>query len=66
MQSKSLKKFIDNTHTQLLERINELKDKLLSTNEHFNDKDSADLAVAEGQLKLIKDIIKIYQNKKEN
>lgn len=65
MKATELKKFLEEKRLNLLEQINELKSKALSTCETFTERDSVELYATEQQLNLIKSIIKFYQNKKD-
>ena len=61
MQEPTLRKFLLAKRVELYERVNTLKDKLLS--EDFNERDTHDLEVAEAELNLVKDIISICVNR---
>ena len=61
MQEPTLRKFLLAKRVELYEQVNTLKDKILS--EDFNERDKHDLEIAEGELNLIKDIIRICVNR---
>lgn len=61
MQEPTLRKFLLAKRVELYEKVNTLKDKILS--EDFNERDTHDLEVAEAELNLVKDIINICVNR---
>ena len=61
MQEPTLRKFLLAKRLELYEKVNTLKDKILS--EDFNERDTHDLEVAEAELNLVKDIINICVNR---
>lgn len=61
MQEPTLRKFLLAKRVELYEKVNTLKDKILS--EDFNERDTNDLEVAEAELNLVKDIISICVNR---
>lgn len=61
MQEPTLRKFLLAKRVELYEKVNTLKDKILS--EDFNERDRQDLDIAEAELNLVKSVIEICVNR---
>lgn len=61
MQEPTLRKFLLAKRVELYEKVNIIKDKILS--ENFNERDERDLEVAEAELNLVKSVIEICVNR---
>lgn len=61
MQEPTLRKFLLGKRVELYEKVNTLKDKILS--EDFNERDRQDLDIAEAELNLVKSVIEICVNR---
>lgn len=61
MERTPLRKFLIDKRVELYERVNDLKDVILS--EHFKERDVTNLEVAEAELNLIKEVITICENR---